>query len=151
MKFSTRHDISGSADDLFATVSDLGRMERILMRRGASVRRVGPVRDAGVGMGWQIGFDWKGRARDLRLDVTRFDRPERLSMAGVSEALDIAIDATVIALSRSRSRLIFETEIRPRHMRARLMLQTAKLAKPQLDRRFERRIAQFLADMGAAV
>ena len=57
---------------------------------------------------------------------------------------------TVIALSRTRSRLIFETEIRPRNMKARLMLQTAKLAKPQLDRKFDRRIAEFISDLQQA-
>ena len=40
--------------------------------------------------------------------------------------------------------LIFETEVRPRNMKARLMLQTAKLGKAQLDRRFQRRIEDFV-------
>lgn len=149
MKFSTRFDIDSTAEDLFARIGDFGRLERMLMRRGASVSRVEVSQATQSGIGWLIGFDWRGRPRSLRLDVTRNDRPERLSLAGVSEALDVAIDATVIALSRSRSRLIFETELRPRNMRARLMMQTAKLAKPQLDRRFERRMGDFLADLGA--
>lgn len=150
MKFSTRYDTDCTADELFAVIGDFGRIERMLMRRGAEVARIDPAQEPGTGMGWQIGFDWRGRPRSLRLEVTRYDRPERLSMAGTSDALDINIDATVIALSRSRSRLIFETDIRPRNMKARLMLQTAKLAKPQLDRKFDRRVEEFLFDMKAA-
>ncbi len=147
MKFSTRYDTDSTAEDLFGVIGDFGRIERMLMRRGASVTRIDPAQDPGTGMGWRIGFDWRGRPRCLRLDVTRYDRPERLSMAGTSDALDINIDATVIALSRSRSRLLFEADVRPRNMKARLMLQTAKLAKPQLDRKFDRRIGEFLSDM----
>ncbi|MCF3974562.1 hypothetical protein [Paracoccus salsus] len=150
MKFSTRHDTESRAEDLFGVVGDFGRIERMLMCRGAHVCRIDPTQEPGTGMGWQIDFDWRGRPRSLRLEVTRHDRPERLSMAGMSDALDINIDATVIALSRTRSRLIFETDLRPRNMKARLMLQTAKLAKPQLDRKFDRRVAQFLSDMHAA-
>lgn len=150
MKFSTRHDADCTADELFDVIGDFGRIERMLIGRGAKVTRIDPAQEPGTGMGWQIGFDWRGRPRNLRLDVTRHDRPERLSMAGMSDALDITIDVTVIALSRTRSRLIFETEIRPRNMKARLMLQTAKLAKPQLDRKFDRRIAEFISDLQQA-
>lgn len=149
MKFSTRFDVDSTAEDLFASIGDFGRIERMLMRRGVSVSRIDPSQEPGTGIGWLLGFDWRGRARNLRLAVTRHDRPERLSMAGESDALEIAIDATVIGLSRTRSRLIYETEIRPRNMRARLMLQTAKLAKPQLDRKFKRRMADFLTDLRA--
>lgn len=150
MKFSARFDTDSTAEDLFDMLGDFPRFERMLMNRGASVSRVDPAQGSGVGTGWVIGFKWRGKVRSLRLEVTRHDRPEKLSMAGGSDSLDIAIDATVIALSRSRSRLIFETDIRPRNMKARLMLQTAKLGKPQLDRKFERRIAEFLDDLQTA-
>ncbi|WP_252734098.1 hypothetical protein [Paracoccus marinaquae] len=150
MKFSTRFDVDDTADELFRAIADHHRLERMLMRRGARITRIDPALEPGAGIAWLIGFDWRGQPRNLRLDVTRHDRPERLSMAGMSDALEVVIDATVIALSRARSRLIFETTMQPRNMRARLMLQTAKLAKPQLDRKFERRIGEFLSDMRAA-
>lgn len=71
-------------------------------------------------------------------------------MSGLSDSFDIVVDMTVVALGRNRSRLIFETEIRPRNMRARLMLQTAKLGKGQLDRKFTRRIDAFVAELQPA-
>ena len=149
MKFSTRNDTDLAADALFDRFTDFARMERVLIARGASVKRIDPGQNPGMGMGWDIDFDWRGRARHLRLAVTRFDRPERVTMAGLSDAFDITIDCTVIALSRVRSRLIFETDIRPRNMRARLMLQTAKLGKTQLSQKFDRRITEFLTQLGA--
>lgn len=140
MKFSTRLDRDLSADQLFDAISDLPRIERLLMRRGVQVQRIEPdVPQAGA-FGWDLVFDWRGKERRLKLSPTKLERPERMSMRGSSESLDLTLDATVVALSRQRARLIFETEIRPRNMRARLMIQTAKLGKAQLDRRFERRI-----------
>lgn len=149
MKFSTRIDIDRPAGDLFDTVANFDRIEHMLSRRGAAVARIDPAQDPGNGIGWDIGFDWRGQARQLRLVVTRHNRPDRMSMTGQSDSLDVEIDATVVALGRARSRLLFETELRPRNMRARLMMQTAKLAKPQLDQRYARRVADYLGDLSA--
>lgn len=147
MKFSTRIDTDLPAERLFDSVGDFDALERLIIGRGASVTRIDPARDPGTTMGWRIDFDWRGKARKLRLAVTRFDRPEQIAMAGRSEALDISILATIVALSRTKSRLIFETELKPKNMKARLMIQTAKLGKAQLDRRYARRIAEFVSNM----
>ena len=57
---------------------------------------------------------------------------------------------TVIALTPGKSRLIFETDILPRGMKARLLLQTAKLGKSQLDRKFAGRIGEFITQLTSA-
>lgn len=147
MKFSTRIDTDLPAERLFDAVGDFDALERLIIGRGASVTRIDPAQEPGITMGWRIDFDWRGKSRDLRLAVTRFDRPEQIAMAGRSDALDIAMLATIVALSRSKSRLIFETELKPRNMKARLMVQTAKLGKAQLDRRYARRIEEFVKIM----
>lgn len=148
MKFSTRVDAEKYALETFDTVNDFDRLEELLIARGASVARVDNAESGKVGTAWDIVFDWRGKERELRLEVTRFDRPERVTMKGQSESLDITIDTTVIALSDSRSRVVYELEFRPRNMRAMLMLQTAKLGKPRLDRRFERRIRDLVTGKG---
>jgi uncharacterized protein YndB with AHSA1/START domain len=149
MKFSTRVDADKPAEELFRSLSDFDALERLMVGRGASVTRIDPAEETGITMGWHIGFDWRGKPRNMRLTVVRFDRPEHVALAGRSDALELSVNATVVALSRSKSRLIFETEVRPRSMKARLMLQTAKLGKAQLDRRYARRVADFIAQMGS--
>lgn len=146
MKFSTRVDAEMPAPQLFDKANDFNRLEQLLTQRGASVTRIDPADEPGTGMGWNIAFDWRGRERALRLAVIQFDRPQHVVMKGQSESLDIVIDSTVIALSQSRSRLVFEVDVRPRNMRARLMLQTAKLGKARLDRRFDARIKELLGN-----
>jgi hypothetical protein len=147
MKFSTRIDTDLSAEALFEAIGDFDALERMLIGRGASVSRIDPSKEPGITMGWNVGFDWRGRPREMRLVITRFDRPEQMTMAGRSNALDLAMNATVVALSRVKSRLIFEAEVKPRNMKARLLLQTAKLGKGQLDRRFQRRVEEFVTQM----
>lgn len=150
MKFATRQDCELPAEDLFAAISDFPLAERMLVNRGAQVRRLDPSREPGAGMAWQIGFDLRGKRRDVRLSVVRFDRPENIVMEGVSDMFDLTIEMTVIALTRAKSRLIFEVEAKPRNMRARLLLQTAKLGKSQLDRQFASRIAYYVAGISGA-
>lgn len=150
MKFATRQDSELPAEDLFAAISDFPLAERMLVSKGAQVRRLDPSREPGAGMVWQVGFDFRGKRRDMRLSVIRFDRPENLTMEGVSEMFDLTIEMTVIALTRAKSRLIFEVEAKPRNMRARLLLQTAKLGKSQLDRQFASRIAYYVAGISGA-
>jgi hypothetical protein len=150
MKFSTRIDTDKSATELFDLISDFSRSERALVARGAQIRRIDPSQDPGTGLGWTIDFNWRGQRRTVRLDVTRFDRPSHITLDGHSDQFDLSISMTVVALSRVKSRLLFETDVRARNMRARLLLQTAKLGKTQLDRKYDQRIADFVAHLRAA-
>lgn len=149
MKFSTRQDTDIPADALFRAVGNFSSIERMLVRRGASVRRVDDMTQPGVGMGWQIGFDWRGRRRGLDLRVTEFRAPEVIALDGTSDQFEMQIRMTVVALTPSKSRLIFETDVLPRGMKARLLLQTAKLGKGQLDRKFALRIGDFVTLLAA--
>lgn len=147
MKFSTRIDFDKPVADLFDLVSDFDRLEHVLARQRATARRLDPSAHSGARLCWEITFKWRGQRRLLRVEVTGCDRPERVAMRGLSDALELVIDVQTLALSRARSRLILETDVRPRNMRTRLMLQTARLAKGQLDRRYERRVADFIGQI----
>ncbi|WBU57743.1 hypothetical protein [Paracoccus sediminicola] len=142
MKFSTRTDKEITAERLFEAVSDFDRIERILMRRGLSVTRVNNAAEGA--RAWDLAFDWRGQRRELRLVLVQFDRPEHLALSGQSAPFDLRIDMSVVAPSRQKSRLIFELEVKPRHMRARLALQTAKLGKAQIDRKFAEKVRSFV-------
>ncbi len=143
MKFSTRIDKEVTAERMFDALADFDRIERILMRRGVSVTRVDNI-SAGA-RAWDLAFDWRGQRRELRLVLVQFDRPERLALTGQSTPFDLRIDLSVVSLALQRSRLIFEIEVKPRNMRARLALQTAKLGKAQIDRKIAKKVEDFVA------
>ncbi|MBD9529456.1 MULTISPECIES: hypothetical protein [Paracoccus] len=140
MKFSTREDTDISADELFAAVSDFPKIERLLLRKGAMVRRTG----TNGTNAWTIGFDWRGKQRDVDLAVQSITPPERIELAGKSDMFELGVVMTVVALTPTKSRLIFEADVRPRGMKARLLLQTAKLSRAQIDRKFAQRIGDFV-------
>ena len=144
MKFSSRIDKNIPAEHLFDSVADFDKLERMLIRRGVSVQRADDMQDGR--RGWNLAFDWRGQRRDLRLVLVQFDRPEKFALTGESTPFELRIDIAVVALARDRSRLIFELEVKPRNMRARLVLQTAKLGKTQIDRKLEAKVARFVDD-----
>ena len=143
MKFSMRIDKEVTAERMFDALADFDRIERILMRRGVSVNRVDNI-SAGA-RAWDLAFDWRGQRRELRLVLVQFDRPERLALTGQTTPFDLRIDLSVVSLALQRSRLIFEIEVKPRNMRARLALQTAKLGKAQIDRKIAKKVEDFVA------
>lgn len=145
MKFSTRQDTDLSAEALFAAISDFPTMERVLLRRGVQVQRLDQHPQPAIGNAWRLGFDWRGRARDVRIAVSDLSLPESLGFSGASDHFKLLTRLTVVALTRAKSRLIFEVEVQPRGMKARLMLQTARLGKSQLDRKFAERIEEFVS------
>lgn len=149
MKFSTRIDTDIAASDLFDVISNFPRAERALGAIGLSVRRIDPAQDPGTGLGWTIGFGWNGQQRQVRLDVTQFERPSQIALDGHSDLFDLSVAMSVVALSRMRSRLLFQTEIRARTMRSRMLLQTARLGKSQLDRKHDQRVGDFVAHLRA--
>lgn len=144
MKFSTRIDKDLSAEQLFDSVADFDKIERMLIRRGVVVSRANDMPDGT--RAWNLAFDWRGQRRALRLVLVQFDRPERLALTGQSTPFDLRIDLSVVALAVQRARLIFEIEVKPRNMRARLALQTAKLGKTQIDRKIANKVAGFVDD-----
>lgn len=151
MKFSTRLEADMTVAQLFDRISDFDRLEQSFSQRGTNITRIDPSKEPGTGMGWDIGVDWRGKERKMRFEVQRFDRPELMTIFGKSDALEISIVSTVLAVSKIRSRLDVETVVNPRNMRARLLLQTAKLGKNRLDERYAERIKLFVLGKSATV
>lgn len=148
MQLSTRHDVDMPADILFDGIADFDRIERMMIRRGAKVVRVAP--SDGSPMAWDLTFDWRGRKREMRMAVTRFDRPSTIEMQGVSDSFSVVLLANVVALSRTRSRLMLSADMEARTLKARLLLQTAKLTRGNLERKFGERVAAYVEGLPAS-
>ncbi len=144
MKFSSREDVEVPAEFLFGQLTDFAAFERSAVRRGADVRRMTPAgAQPGVGTSWEVNFRWRGRARRMTLVVAEITRPDSLVLSGDSESFAVTVKATVIALSPRRSRLMGEIEVRPKGFKARVLLQSARLGKSALDRRYAEGLRNF--------
>ena len=143
MKFSTREDIAAPMDQVFNALSDFEAFERQAMRRGIDVRRIDPLTQPGVGMRWQVKFKLRGRKREMELELTRFDPEGEMIFDAKSPGIEAKFMVELVPLSRSRTRMSIALDMTPLNLSARLLVQSLKLAKSNLNNRFKQRAADY--------
>lgn len=147
MKFSTKEDLEVPIDTVFDMLSDFEGFERAAMRHGAEISRLQPAVPAGRGTGWRVKATFRGKRRDFEVHVSEFDRPNQMSFEAMSDGMKGAFLVELVALSRNRTRMRMELDVRPKTLAARLLMQSAKLARNSLNRRYKTRIAHFAEDL----
>lgn len=142
MKFSTREDIEAPIDFVFAQVSDFPAFERRALRQGAEVGRrdTAPI---GAGAVWDIAFRFRGRPRQVVATLARFEAPTVMVIDSATEGLDVVTEVDLIALSQTRTRVMVSFEMKARSLTARLLLQSLRLARAKITKRFKARVLEF--------
>lgn len=147
MKFAAKEDVSAPIEQVFDALCDFESFERQAMRRGATLQRTDALTQPGAGMCWQVAFSMRGRKRDLALELVRFESPDEMVFEAKSSGFDGVFSIELIALSRSRTRLSVGLEITPLNLSARLLVQSLKLAKSNLTKRFKVRVADLVRNL----
>ena len=151
MKFGTSEDIEAPIDHVFGAITDFAAFERAALRRGAEMQRVDSASAPGVGPGagmeWLLKFVFRGKPREMRLKVTEFSPPHGYVLDLMSVSIAGRGNLDLVALTPGRTRLKVALEVEARSLTGRLMVQSLKLARGNLSRRFDLRVAEFAADV----
>ncbi len=147
MRFTSNEDIEAPIDYVFAQISNFQTLERAALRRGAEIRRIGERATAGVGMGWHTSFMWRGKRREVETELIEYDPPNGITALARSTLLSGRMGVDLLALSRGRTRMTVDLVVTPRTLAARLMVQSLKLARSNLSRRFRTRVSDYAVDM----
>lgn len=147
MKFSSKEDIEASIEKVFEIVSDFETLERAALRRGAEVQRTDKLRKPAVGMSWSASFLARGRQRHLDIRMVEYEPPNAMRFHSVAQGLETDLRVELLALSRNRTRLSLDLELKPRSISARLLVQSLKLARTNLNRKFHLRMADYARDL----
>jgi uncharacterized protein YndB with AHSA1/START domain len=139
MKFTAREDIEAPIAEVFTALTDYDGFERAAMRRGAEVSGAS-VKGAPE---WQVAFTYRGKLRRLTIRQVTADRPGTLRFAATAKSVEGELAVDLVELGRKRTRMTVVTEVKPRTLAARLFLQSLKLARARLTRRYQTRVAQF--------
>lgn len=142
MKLSTREDIEAPIAYVFQRVSDFERFERRAMRQGADVSRraEGLVE---IGMIWDIAFEFRGRSRKAQAELTGMETQHAIEIISRSDGLTAVTQVETVALSGTRTRVLVSCDLRAKTLTARLLLQSLKLAKTKLTKRFKARVLDY--------
>ena len=147
MKLTSRQDIEAPVAFVFAALKDFEAWERAALRRGADVARTDKLRDVVPGLSWLVKFTYRGKERRLALRLTNLEHPTTIKFAGNGTSLDGLADFDLMALAARRTRLSVTVDLKPRSVGARLVLQSLRLAKAWLNRRFAGRVAQVCTEI----
>jgi hypothetical protein len=143
MKFSSRTDIAAPIEFVFDQLADFAGFERAALRRGVELKRLDTLAQPGPGMSWDIGFRMRGKRRQIITDIRRYDRPKLLEYAGASTSFEMLLELQLTQVAPGRTRLQAGFEVKPRTLAGRLMVQSAKIGRKRLERKYAERIATF--------
>ncbi|WP_376874628.1 SRPBCC family protein [Albirhodobacter sp. R86504] len=143
MQFSSQQDILAPIERAFDILSDFNQIETIARGRKIDVKRLDNLTQAGVGLSWDISFKMRGKRRELIVDLVEFTRPDTLAFSGVSSSFEIEANVVLTEVTPMKTRMKIVTSIAPRSLGARLMIQSAKLGKTSLNKKYDKRIKAF--------
>lgn len=149
MRFTTKQDIEAPLDFVFRTMTDFEAWERSAMRRGVEVERTDKLTRPGTGMSWASRFSYRGKQRAIELRLVGLEPPATLAFAAQSNAVEGTAKLELMEMSARRTRLHVVVEVSPRSLAARLFLQSLRLARGRIDRKFDQRVAQLASDIAA--
>lgn len=147
MQFTAREDISAPIDRVFAAVTDFEAFERAILRRGAEIERTDTLTVPAPGMAWRSKFEFRGKTRKMDAELTRFEAPETFAISTNSAGMDGEVVVELVQLSPRQTRLQIITLLKPRSMSAKLLVQTLRLAKGSLLKRYRGGVRKFARDL----
>lgn len=149
MKIKTHEDIEATIDQVFDAVTDFESFELAALRRDAEVCRTDTMTQPGKGMAWEAKFTHRGRPRVADINLQQFERPNQLRVWSKIGGLAAELDIELMALSRTRTRMTLSVDMRPKTIPARLLIQSLKLARTTMLRRFRKRVSEYAATIEA--
>lgn len=143
MEFSSKEDIEAPIQDVFGALSEFEAFERQVIRRGVELQRLGELSNPGAGLGWDAEFEMRGKRRKMRVSLTRYEPSSNMSFEGVGAGLQGNFDLELISLSPKRTRMTVSLGLEAGNLTSRLFLQSLKLARSNLDKRFKLKVADY--------
>lgn len=149
MRLSTREDIEAPLSYVFGLCSDTAPWERAAIRRGVDVVRTDRLTGTQPGMSWTIAGKWRGKRRRGVLKLVTLDPLHAMVFQGSSESIDLNVEMEFVELSARRSRIILRTDIKPRSLAARLVVQSMKLTRGRIEQKYEAKVSMLCKEIEA--
>ena len=143
MKFTGKTDLEATLNATFAQFADFGSFERFGLQSGAEIRRTDDLIAPGPGMMWDVRLDYKGKARKLAVELVDYDPPNNLNFLAKSKSIDAEILVELVPLSNRQTRAAVTLDVSAKSLAARLALQSARLTKGTLNKKFKSRLNRF--------
>lgn len=151
MKLTAKSDIEVPLAFAYQCITDFESWERVALRRGAEVARTSGASAGASGDGtgtiWRIRFPFRGKIRSASVTLAELIREQSVAFSMGSPSMDGQSLIELQALSPRRTRIKVTAEAKPKTLAARLFINTLRLARGRVSRKFEARVDQVGADI----
>lgn len=145
MHFASTDIVEAPAVFAFRQMSDFAYFERLVASSGAGMTRIDTMTEVGIGVLWEVRFALRGRRRKIDLKLSDYIEPKLMQFTGMSDGLLFVFRSELEHVDAERCRLTTRLDVKPRTLAGRMMLQSARLTKPTLNRRYARRVRDYAA------
>ncbi len=147
MQVTGTEDVAAPIDLVFAELTAFDYVERQAMRRGIDVRRQFRGSAPDIGDSWDAKFKFRGKERQAKVTLDAYDAPNMVQFGGVSGGLETSTVIELVPLSPNRTRVSVVFKMMPKTLSARLLVQSFKLARSNINKRFKARMTQYARDI----
>lgn len=141
MKLTSREDIEAPIAQVHAVLMDFDYFETAARRRGAEITR--ETRDGKPF--WTTSFLFRAKQRNVTVTLQDHQEPSLFRFGFASPNLKGEVQIELISIGPRRTRMSSSLDVRPQTLAARLVIQSLKLARGRVLRRYRKRMAQFTA------
>lgn len=149
MDFSARADIEAPIEYVFGRVTDLSSFERTIMRRGGDVDRLRGSDVAEKGTEWRVKFRLRGKERAVDAAISKVEAPNALAVDVRSTNVDGEMTVDLVALSKSRTRIIVWAGATAKTIPAKLLFQSVRFARAKTQAKFDAMVENYAKDVEA--
>jgi carbon monoxide dehydrogenase subunit G len=151
MQVTATEDVAAPVDHVFAQLTDFEMFERRALRRGIDVRRLFRGSIPEIGEGWEANFRFRGKERTAKISLAAYDAPRDLRFSGASGGLETLTQIELVPLAPRKTRVNLVFKMHPKTLSARLLVQSMKLARSNINKKLKSRMAEYARDIESKV
>lgn len=140
MQFTSVQDINAPLEHVFEQISDFDSYEAYAMRIGANVERRDQLNQKQAGMCWHFTGDLRGKIREIDIELQEYTPQKQIKLTFESTSIGALVVIDVMALTKKQTRMKVALKVTAHSISARLVLQSAKLAKNSIKRKFNHKV-----------
>lgn len=140
MIFETMEDVDIPQDFAFSRFADFTRYEQTARHYGADIRRVNGFTEITEGCSWRGSAVVRGKTRGVEATITRLAHYEHARIDTVVGGMTVGVDLFFEELGPEQTQVRTTAQLKATTLAARLILQTVKLARRQIQGKINARI-----------